>query len=875
MSRADAPDDPDGRGPFDGGEGAPARRLERALVRLARDEDLFRTDLEDVLPVITEVAARALAVDRVSVWFLDEERETLRCADLYVRPADRHESGRELTAHACPSYLEAVRRERQIAADDVHADPRTRELSEGYTRPLGIESLLDSPVRLDGEAVGVVCHETVGSARAWTETEKMFAASVADFVTLALEGQQRRQTEERLREREERLQTLLETLPVGVLVHDRGEILFANPRVARILGVESAEELEGEEVFRLIPEEDRPRARRRARRILEEGEVAEPAQYRVSGTDGEEHWVEVTGRPLSHGGRRVVQIVARDVTERRRARARLEESERRYRRLFEGNVAGVFRSTVDGRFLECNQAFAEMFGFEGPDELREVPAGELYARPDGREEYLRTLREEGAVWNYEVQLRRRDGENIWVLENARLDEDPVSGEEVIWGTLIDVTEQHELREELERMAYHDPLTGLPNRRLLAEHGLKALALADRREGRAGLVYLDLARFKRINDTLGHDVGDAVLEEAADRLRSVVRESDTAARVGGDEFAVLLPGVEGIGDVRDAARRIRERLDEAYRVADHSFRVSAQIGIALYPDHAEDFAGLLSAADRAMYQAKRAMDVQVAVSRPGEEGMVESGDLVEEQALQRALERGELRVHYQPVYRVPEERPVAAEALARWEHPDRGLLDAGEFVPLAERSGIVRRMDRAVLEDVIRRMAEGREAPALASVAVNLAGGTLDDPELAAFVEDRLGEAGVAPERLILEVTERVGLRQPDRAAEALFDLRDLGVRIAIDDFGTGHASLVYLHRFPTDLLKLDLASLRRAASGDDRTRLVEGVLALGQRMGMTVVTEGVERREELTWLVEHGCELVQGRLLGGPVPPEELPAAGP
>lgn len=677
-------------------------------------------------------------------------------------------------------------------------------------------------------------------------------------------------TPESASDRSAELESLLEALTVGIVVHDRGEILYANPRAGEILGVEDPGELRGADVFDLVPEGYRERARRRTRRVVEEGEETEPVQYPVTGPEGGRRWVEVTGRPFRHEGRTVVQLMARDVTRRRRARDRLKQSERRYRRLFEENVAGVFRSTADGRFLECNRAFAEMLGFDDPEELRTVPAAELYASPEERDTYLRTLREEGAVWNYEIRLRRRDGEVLWALENARMDEDPATGEEVISGTLIDVTEQHDLREELEEMAYHDPLTGLPNRRLLSEHAAKALALADRRDGRVGLVYLDLAHFKRINDTLGHEAGDAVLRETGERLRSVLRESDTRARVGGDEFSVLLPTVEEIEGVRDAARRIRERLDAPFRVAGQSFHVSARIGIALYPDHAEDFAGLLSAADRAMYQAKRATDEHVAVSARPEESVVESGDLVSEEALRVAHERGELRAHYQPVHRVPDRRPVAAEALARWEHPERGLLSASEFVHQAERSGVVHEVDRAILEDAIARLAEGR-SPALERVAVNLAGSTLDAPELAAYLEDRLSEAGVEPGRLVLEITERVGLRLSDRATATLSELHALGVRFAVDDFGTGHASLVDLHRFPAEFLKLDLASLRRSVGVGERDRIVSGVLGLGERMGMTVVAEGVERREELAWLADNGCELVQGSLLGPAVPPEELP----
>lgn len=322
------------------------------------------------------------------------------------------------------------------------------------------------------------------------------------------------------------------------------------------------------------------------------------------------------GRPAAPDAAAAEEPPGADVVE---AQAAADVSGDRYRLLFRHNVAGVFKISLGGEILEVNQAFAEMFGYADPSRLEGGDAERLYADPDERLDFLEALRRKGSVHNYEIRALRRDGTPIWLLENSLLVDDSETGRDVVVGTVIDITQRKQLEAELERMAYHDVLTSLPNRRLLREHARQTLALADRNDGRVGLVYVDLARFKLVNDTLGHDAGDRVLKEVAHRLQRVLRESDMAARVGGDEFAVLLADVDGEPGARTAADRILSRFDEPVAVEGGEWELAARVGVALYPDHAATFDELLTRADRAMYQARTGRPKEVAVYRPDARG----------------------------------------------------------------------------------------------------------------------------------------------------------------------------------------------------------------------------------------------------------------
>lgn len=660
------------------------------------------------------------------------------------------------------------------------------------------------------------------------------------------------------------------SIPDAIVTIDAGSrILYANPAVEDLLGY-APHELIGRSLLTIIPERLHAIHLQGVQRYLDTGErrlswdgIELPARRK----DGTEVAVEIAFGEYALDGRRFFTGAIRDISHRNRAMQALRASEQRYRELFERNVAGVYRVSVEGTVLEVNEAMAQMLGYER-QELMRSPAIEVYFDPGEREEWIRLLHEHGSLAGHVLRLRRKDGSPIWVLENSSLIEDPETGSRVIVGTAIDITDRKRLEDDLERMAYQDPLTGLANRRFLREMAVKALARVDRQGGRAGLLYLDLIRFKRINDAFGHTIGDQILADLGDRFQRCVRASDTIARVGGDEFALLLVGVGRAEDGLMAAQHLKECFTAPFIIDGETFHLHARIGVALYPDHAASFDELLSHADLAMHQIGDS-DAGIGIYRSAGSRPLRE-DLVLEEELRRGLDREEFVLHYQPIYFLPDRTPIAVEALVRWTHPERGLLTAGDFIPLAEHAALIRKLDRWVLRTAVRQMRCWAETRGPGWVAVNLSPSTFEDPELPEFIERLVADEALAGERLALEVTERATMRDPERAAATLRGLQELGIRIVIDDFGRGHSSLAYLLHFPANVLKIDRFFVSGVGVDPAQERLVEGIIALCLRMEMQLIAEGVETEAQLEWLEARGCRFVQGFYLGRPTPAEGL-----
>ena len=580
--------------------------------------------------------------------------------------------------------------------------------------------------------------------------------------------------------------------------------------------------------------------------------------------------VERYSRPLPIGNHIVGHVISfRDVTRQQRARETIRSSERRYRLLFERNVAGVFRASQDGVILEVNDAFARLVGYEAPLEVQGKSITDFYASLPERRRFGEDLKRNRAIANREVQFTRKDGSAIWVLENSILVDDPELMEPVIEGTIVDITARKRLETELERMAYHDPLTDLANRRLLEERARMSLAFADRHGIQAGLVYLDLSHFKRINDTLGHQAGDDVLVEVANRIRACLRGSDTACRIGGDEFACLLAEVDGERGVLAVAQRIADSLSEPFKLGDRTLQVDALIGVAMYPDHAPDFESLLAAADRAMYRTK--IDGNPAIELYSE-GLDESVPdvIAEEEELREALEKEQLTLHYQPVFKLADGKLVGAEALVRWDHPSRGLLEASEFIRTAEQGGVIRQLDRWAVEEALAQAIRWEKHELPEWISVNQSIQTLRDPEATSFVQQLLDQAPVPPGRLVLEVNEGLAVNSPETVTACLEKLREMGVRITLDDFGTGQATLAYIKHFPADIIKLDGFFVHDLGTNHDSRNLAKAIIQMGQALGVAVIAGKVETEVQYEWLKSAGCDYVQGYYTGRPVPADKF-----
>ena len=567
-----------------------------------------------------------------------------------------------------------------------------------------------------------------------------------------------------------------------------------------------------------------------------------------------------------------------------RAMARVRKAEERYALAERGANDGLFDWDLRAGSAYFSARFEGMAGLDEGGLGGDPSAWTARIHPDDREAFEGALAAhlEGRTAHFqsEHRLRHEDGSYRWVLARGRA----VAGEDGepyrMAGSLTDVTERHRMEESSRHDASHDALTGLPNRALLVE---RLRATMERAKGDPSYAYavlfLDLDRFKNVNDSLGHAVGDELLRVVARRISSCVRPSDTVARLGGDEFVVLLDGAS-VSEAEALAGRVQASLKAPVSLRGHELYATASIGVVVMPEGHEGPEELLRDADTAMYRAKGSGKARHAVFDAGMRR--EAVTLLRlETDLRRATERGEFVVHYQPIVWLPMGGVVGFEALVRWEHPERGLLPPGAFVPLAEETGMVREIDRIVLREACREAARWRSAHPdrfPPSVSVNLSPSGLSSPTLVDEVSGVLGETGLPGRALVLELTEGAVLRDPEEALSVLHRLRELGVRVHVDDFGIGHSSLALLHRLPVDALKIDRSFVSRLVGEADPpgglppvegegAEIVRTISSLAHGLGMDVVAEGVETDGQLGLLREVGCDYAQGFRFSRPVGP--------
>ncbi len=485
------------------------------------------------------------------------------------------------------------------------------------------------------------------------------------------------------------------------------------------------------------------------------------------------------------------------------------------------------------------------------------------------QEFAKVRRQPGASVRLEVTIARPEGGETRLDVRARnLSDDPVVGGVLV--TLRGFTPERTLEGEIQHLAYYDALTGLANRRFFFERGAATLSLSRRQERLAAVLYLDLDHFKEVNDLLGHEAGDALLKDVAGLLRRVLRETDLVGRMGGDEFAILLADVRDEDAAGRVAHRILDGLPERAVAEGHDVPVTASIGVALFPEDGAELADLLKCADLAMYRAKTG-GLGIQFYRPELRDRVEV-ELRMEQDMRWGLEHHEFQLHFQPVFRIATGERVGAEALSRWRHFTRGLVNASQFIRLAERSGLVRALDRwAIASAAEQRRGEGAgHLPGW--VAVNLSPHSLADPGLPEFIRRTIEDAGLEPGTLVLELPDGAFGPDPGEAADLVWALKNTGAAIALDDYGTWATSLAQLRRLPIDILKLHQDFIRGIGTDAADERVVEATIALAHGLDAAVVAKGVESETQLQWLQRAGCDFIQGHLTGRPVPADQLPS---
>jgi diguanylate cyclase (GGDEF)-like protein/PAS domain S-box-containing protein len=528
---------------------------------------------------------------------------------------------------------------------------------------------------------------------------------------------------------------------------------------------------------------------------------------------------------------------------------------------------GVMICDAQERILSVNKSFTQITGYAPEEVLGKTPA-DIADREHNSEllaEISRIAAEHGR-WKGELWNRRKDGESY-------LEERSVSAVRDDEGRLVnyiilfsDVTKRRQDEQRLHFLAHHDPLTGLPNRALFQQRCDEALLRLSRRNARAAMMFIDIDHFKNVNDSLGHGYGDDLLKNVSSRIQECVRKTDIVARLGGDEFTILLNEVGDTGDVALIARKLLDRLSGSFAVAGHTIYVSASMGISVYPDDGDSAAVLIRNADAAMFAAKEQgrNNYQFFSSEMNAQALE---TLMMASSLKLAVERGELALEYQPRIDLTGSRVIGVEALVRWNHPTLGRIMPGQFIGIAEKTGLINPIGEWVLREACRQAVEWRRSgfPHL-RVAVNLSARQFNQPDLTDRVAAILAETGLDPRALELEVTESMVMRDPQRAAVILERFREMGVAVAIDDFGTGYSSLSYLKRFPIDYIKIDQSFIRGVPHDAEDTGITSAVIAMAKTLGLKLIAEGVDNHDQLAFLRREGCNEGQGYFISTPIP---------
>ena len=815
------------------------RRAEEAL---RRSEEHFRSLTRNASDIVTlyeadgTVRYASPALERV-LGYEPAERVGALSFEL-IHPDD--------VARAREAFADILRRPNQSVTVEVRA--RHRDGSWRHLQAVGT-NLLDDP------SVGAI----VLNGRDITE---------------------RKEAEEALREAEERYRTLVEQIPAVSYIDwadgsDRP--LYTSPQIEEMLGYTSEEWLEGRLWAQRLHPEDSERILAADERF-EAGGGRFDEEYRLLARDGSVVWVreqavlvkDEAGEPLYWQG------VLFDMTERKEAEEAVQKSATRLAEAQRLAHLGGWEWDVRTGEISWSDEVYRIYGL-APQEF--VPSFERFMRivhPDDRERLSEVINEALAghkPYDVEHRIVRPNGEVRWLHRRAEVVRDEAGESLRMVGTVHDLTQRKALEAQLKHRAYHDPLTDLPNRALFVDRLGQALRRTRRRRGRkAAVLFVDLDNFKVVNDSLGHEVGDLLLVVLAERLRRCLRPEDTLARFGGDEFTVL---VEDIGDPADAvqvAERITVELRTPFFLEGRELFASASIGIAFGEFNNKGPEELLRNADTAMYRAKEENSGYCMFDPQMYERAVRRLEL--ENDLRKAVVSGELAVHYQPMVRFQTGETWGVEALVRWDHPRRGLLDPSEFVPIAEESGLITPVGIRVLEEACSRAKEWQDShprtPPLV-LSVNLSAKQLGRPELAGTVKQILERTGLAASCLTLDVTETVYIKALEGNTAALDGLKKAGVRISIDDFGVGYSSLSYLKRLPADILKIDRSFIAGLGEDMEDTAIVRMIIELAHTLGMEVVAEGVENVEQATSLREMDCDMAQGYHFGRPLRPEEVP----
>lgn len=674
-----------------------------------------------------------------------------------------------------------------------------------------------------------------------------------------------------LGESEQRFRHVMEQVPnISVQGYDKDRrVAFWNTASERLYGY-SADEAMGQLLEDLIiPDFMRDGVRQHVDAWVNHGAPVPPGELSLKRKDGSLVAVYsshvMVRNPVTGPQMYCLDVELTDV---KAAERQARESELRFRRTFEEAPVGICIYAPDGVILDANPAFCRITGHP-VGSLRGAPYDQI-THPDDlprdRALFLDCVSGNRSGYVTEKRIVKQDGREIWVENTVSLLRDEEGSPTQFIGIAEDITERRASRERIAYMAHHDALTGLPNRSLLQDRLNMALAHATRSARPVALLFIDLDRFKNINDSLGHVVGDSLLQAVGTRLSKNTRATDTVSRQGGDEFIVLLGDIESHEAAMNVAYKMVELLEEPYEVSGHLLACTASIGVAIFPDHGRDVDTLMRHADMAMYSAK---DGGRNTVRMFQSGMTRNAveRLKIENALRKALERQEFELYYQPQVEIATGRLIGLEALLRWNSGLLGMVSPASFIPVAEDTGLIVPIGEWVLNEACRQLRKWQEAGLpVVPVAVNLSALQFNRGDIVRSLREVFERTGVDPALIEIELTESLLMSNADGVLHIMRELKTLGVGLSIDDFGTGYSSLSYLKRFPVDRLKVDRSFVRDVPDDPDDAAIVHAIVQLGHSLKIQVIAEGVESSQQVEFLRAEGCQAAQGFLFAKPAP---------
>ena len=695
-----------------------------------------------------------------------------------------------------------------------------------------------------------------------------------------------KQSEIALRDNEQCFRDTFEQAAVGIIHTSlEGKILRSNARFAEIIGY-SLDAIPGMTFQQITAVEDLERSNAALQRTTTGGAdvpLSPVWEKRYIRRDGSLTWVRLTiSIQRDQEGRALHYIaVIEDINERKAAEANLSKaqqalrlSEERYRTVFQTSLDCITISSLkDGRYIDVNKAFLKLMGFEYEEVIgRSSLELNFWADHGTRDDMALHLRRDSCLHDYKTQYRKRNGELFWVLISASVIE--IEATPCVLSVMRDISDAKAAEEEIWKLAFYDPLTRLPNRRLLLDRLRQALVASTRTERHRALLFVDLDDFKTLNDTLGHQTGDLLLQEVATRLAKSVREGDTVARLGGDEFVVMLEHLstvpeEAATQAEAVGQKMLSAIDQPYLLDGHECLSTSSVGITVFGRNSENANEVLQQADIAMYQAKAAGRNTMRFFAPALQAAVNDRALMEVE-FRQALKTSQFVLYYQP--KVDSTGLIGVEALIRWKHPRRGILLPGGFIPMAEQSGLILPLGDWVLENATAQIAAwtNRIQTADIPISVNISALQFRQPGFVDQVLMALDRIGANPRNLKLELTESMLVDNIEDVIAKITELKSHGIRLSLDDFGTGYSSLAYLQRLPLDELKIDRSFVRDIVENLGSRAIAQSIISLGRAMCLEVIAEGVETEEQRACLIQLGCHAFQGYLFGRPLPLEEF-----